>query len=219
MDTARKVLRTVRQESPLIVSGAPHIRSKRTVALWMWTRVLLLVPLAVFVASPAVVVNTVAASILFEALAEVLLRRPIKIFDGSAALVGMLLGLSIPAGAEWWMCWVAAFYAVFVARELSGGLGKYRFNPAVFGAVVFMGLFPKEPAVNVYFIFLAAILETVTLPLTLAGRVLFAGLVFAASSVAGPAFAVLFANFWVPAIDKYVKTKHQGPRMLMGDCN
>ena len=64
--------------------------------------------------------------------------------DGSAILTGLLLGLSLPPLAPWWIPLVGALFAIVVAKQLYGGLGYNPFNPAMVGFVVLIISFPLQ---------------------------------------------------------------------------
>ncbi|MGP8846833.1 RnfABCDGE type electron transport complex subunit D, partial [Enterobacter hormaechei] len=55
--------------------------------------------------------------------------------DNSALLTGLLLAVSIPPLAPWWMVVLGTVFAVIIAKQLYGGLGQNPFNPAMIGYV------------------------------------------------------------------------------------
>lgn len=64
--------------------------------------------------------------------------------DQSALLTAILLGVSLPPLAPWWMVVLATFFAIVVAKQLYGGLGNNPFNPAMVGYVVLLISFPVQ---------------------------------------------------------------------------
>ncbi|WP_150914074.1 electron transport complex subunit RsxD [Marinobacter halotolerans] len=70
--------------------------------------------------------------------------RPIAFFlkDNTAALTGLLLGLSLPPLAPWWVSAVAVLAAIILAKQLYGGLGSNPFNPAMVGYALVLISFP-----------------------------------------------------------------------------
>ncbi len=62
--------------------------------------------------------------------------------DNSALLTGLLLGVSIPPLAPWWMVIIGTLFAIIFAKQLYGGLGHNPFNPAMTGYVVLLIAFP-----------------------------------------------------------------------------
>ncbi|MDQ7881477.1 electron transport complex subunit RsxD [Atlantibacter hermannii] len=64
--------------------------------------------------------------------------------DNSALLTGLLLGISIPPLAPWWMVVLGTVFAIIIAKHLYGGLGHNPFNPAMIGYVVLLISFPVQ---------------------------------------------------------------------------
>jgi electron transport complex protein RnfD len=53
--------------------------------------------------------------------------------DGSAALTGLFLAYNLPSSLPIWMACVGSFFAIAVAKQAFGGLGRNIFNPALAG--------------------------------------------------------------------------------------
>lgn len=81
-----------------------------------------------------------------EALVLRLRKRPVQTYlgDNSALLTGLLLGISIPPLAPWWMMVLGMVFAIIIAKQLYGGLGNNPFNPAMIGYVVLLIAFPVQ---------------------------------------------------------------------------
>jgi Na+-translocating ferredoxin:NAD+ oxidoreductase subunit D len=62
--------------------------------------------------------------------------------DWSAAVTGILLGLTLPPGLPLWMAAAGGFIAIGLGKLLFGGLGYNTFNPALVGRAVLQGAFP-----------------------------------------------------------------------------
>ena len=62
--------------------------------------------------------------------------RPANLNDGTAALIGLLLALLLPAGSPWWAVIIGSAMAIFLGRALYGGLGGNPFNAVLVGWVV-----------------------------------------------------------------------------------
>jgi len=82
------------------------------------------------------VLISVSSAILFEAAYKMLARKPITTSDGSAAITGLLLALTLPPGVPLWMPAVGSFFAVVVVKQIFGGLGHNFLNPALAGRAV-----------------------------------------------------------------------------------
>uniref|UniRef100_UPI003F7F710B RnfABCDGE type electron transport complex subunit D n=1 Tax=Serratia nevei TaxID=2703794 RepID=UPI003F7F710B len=65
-----------------------------------------------------------------------------RLADNSALLTALLLGISLPPLAPWWMIVIGTFFAIVIAKQLYGGLGQNPFNPAMVGYVVLLISFP-----------------------------------------------------------------------------
>ncbi|RWR03559.1 electron transporter RnfD [[Pantoea] beijingensis] len=64
--------------------------------------------------------------------------------DNSALLTALLLGVSLPPLAPWWLIVLGTVFAVIIAKQLYGGLGQNPFNPAMIGYVVLLISFPVQ---------------------------------------------------------------------------
>ncbi|ROT98329.1 electron transport complex subunit RsxD [Marinobacter sp. R17] len=98
-------------------------------------------------------VNTVfcvAVALLTEGVILMLRKRPVAFFlkDNTAAVTGLLLGLSLPPFAPWWVCLVAVVVAILLAKQLYGGLGSNPFNPAMVGYALVLVSFPVAMTTN-----------------------------------------------------------------------
>lgn len=101
-----------------------------------------------FMFGPAVLFQIlfgVLAAITAEALALWLRNRPIQssLRDLSAILTGVLLALSIPPLAPWWIVCSGAVFSILVGKQVYGGLGQNPFNPAMVGFAFLMLSFPR----------------------------------------------------------------------------
>lgn len=127
----------------LKLSVSPHIHSGTCTRGIMLDVLIALLPVtaagaAIFgLRSLLVVAFTVAACVGFEALFNLVAKKPIPVKDLSAAVTGLLLGLNLPANIPLWQCAVGALFAIVVVKGLFGGLGANPVNPAI-TARVFM---------------------------------------------------------------------------------
>jgi electron transport complex protein RnfD len=81
-----------------------------------------------------------------EAAILVLRKRPALPYlrDNSALLTGILVGISIPPLAPWWITVIGVVFAIVIAKHLYGGLGQNLFNPAMVAYVVLLISFPVQ---------------------------------------------------------------------------
>ena len=133
-----------------LVTSTPHIRAKATTQSVMLDVLLALTPAAVmavvYLGLPALVVMTVAigSSVLFEALYQKLMKKPIMIRDLSAAVTGLLLAFNLPASAPVWMVVVGSFAAIVLVKQLFGGLGQNFMNPALTARAILLAAYPAK---------------------------------------------------------------------------
>ncbi|ARJ43742.1 electron transport complex subunit RsxD [Pantoea alhagi] len=68
----------------------------------------------------------------------------VNLKDHSALLTAVLLGISLPPLAPWWLIVIGTAFAIIIAKHLYGGLGQNPFNPAMIGYVVLLISFPVQ---------------------------------------------------------------------------
>lgn len=64
--------------------------------------------------------------------------------DGSAIITALLLALSIPAIAPWWIVVLGTAFAIIFGKQLFGGLGNNPFNPAMLGYAFLLISYPLQ---------------------------------------------------------------------------
>lgn len=89
---------------------------------------------------------SILCCVLFEALTQLILKKPVAVSDCSAAVTGLLLAMNVTAAVPLWMPVVGAFFAIVVVKELFGGIGKNIVNPAL-AARVFLFSWASEMTV------------------------------------------------------------------------
>ncbi len=62
--------------------------------------------------------------------------------DNSAALTGVILGLTLPPGMPMWMAFVGGVVGIGFGKLVFGGLGQNLFNPALVGRAFLQAAFP-----------------------------------------------------------------------------
>lgn len=91
-------------------------------------------------------VAALAAETLFMAMRG----RKATLCDGSALVTGLILGLSLPATAPWYVSVIGGFAAIGLGKTLFGGLGQNLFNPAMVGRAFVMMAFPAAMGATAY---------------------------------------------------------------------
>lgn len=136
----------------LYAPSSPHFHSNNNVTQIMLKVLYALIPgilLYVLIFGFGVVINILLAIITAlgcEALMLKMRHRPVAPFltDGSAILTGVLLALSIPSIAPWWIIVLGTAFAIIIAKHLYGGLGYNPFNPAMVGYAMLLISFPHQ---------------------------------------------------------------------------
>lgn len=130
---------------------SPHVKPQTSVDKMMLQVLLALIPGAlamIWYFGWGVLFNLLIASVTAVAVEAAVLKlrnRPIRpaLCDLSALLTGVLLALSMPPLAPWWLVFVGTAFAIIFAKQLYGGLGYNPFNPAMVGYVVLLISFPQ----------------------------------------------------------------------------
>ncbi len=148
-------------QTHLLLGSSPHVHGGGSVAQVMRSVIWALMPataVAILIFGwPAllVIVITVATCMVTEYLFLQLRKRPSTLGDGSAILTGLLLALTLPSHAPWWICVTGGFFAILIAKQVYGGLGYNLFNPALIARVFLLISFPVQmtawPVVNPLF--------------------------------------------------------------------
>ena len=89
---------------------------------------------------------TVASAMFGEAFCLRLLNRKVGpvLSDGSAALTGWLLAVTLPPWAPWWIGVFGGLFATTLGKQIFGGLGQNLFNPAMVARVALLISFPVQ---------------------------------------------------------------------------
>ena len=128
-------------DKKFVVSSSPHVKSPETVQKIMIDVLIALVPAvvaaAVFFREQAII-PIVICLIAAMATEFVLVRKGGFFSDGSAAVTGVLLALTLPPGVSWWICVVGSVTAIFLGKYVFGGLGNNIFNPALVGRAMLL---------------------------------------------------------------------------------
>jgi electron transport complex protein RnfD len=67
-----------------------------------------------------------------------------SIIDGSVILTAILLAISIPSIAPWWIIVLGVSFAVIFGKQIFGGLGNNPFNPAMLGYAFLLISYPMQ---------------------------------------------------------------------------
>ena len=89
----------------------------------------------VFFRMKAVIVlaSCVVSCIVFEAVCNLLRKKPNSLGDLSAVVTGIILAFSLPPSIPFWVCIIGSGFAIIIGKMVFGGLGANIFNPAMAG--------------------------------------------------------------------------------------
>ncbi len=142
----------------LNISSAPHTRDRWTTPYIMRMVLLSLLPATIvgilvngwhaFGIVALAVVSAVASEWVFNKIC----RKPDTIWDGSAAITGLLLALSLGPRTPLYIPVIGSVFAIVVCKGCFGGLGKNFINPALaarcFLLISFANAMTIKPAVD-----------------------------------------------------------------------
>lgn len=135
-------------DTQVVVSPAPHVRDVLTTEKAMKRVMLALAPATLFsiwafgIKALGLILVSMAGAIITEYLIQKAMKKPVTINDGSAALTGLLLALTVSPELPWWMMAIGAAVAVGLAKHIFGGLGHNPFNPALVGRAFLLASWP-----------------------------------------------------------------------------
>jgi electron transport complex protein RnfD len=133
---------------PLVVQPSPFLRRGVTTPQLMGDVLLALLPVVgaaawAFGASALLVTAAAAAGALgTEWLTTGERPRSRALGDGSAALTGAILGLTLPPAVPLWMAVLGGAVGIGLGKAVWGGLGHNLFNPALVGRAFLQAAFP-----------------------------------------------------------------------------
>jgi Na+-translocating ferredoxin:NAD+ oxidoreductase subunit D len=133
--------------SKITVSPAPHISqplSTRRVMLDVIIGLAFPVAAAVWFFrqyAEITLVVTVASCLIGEWIVNWIRKKPNSLGDFSAVVTGIILALSLPPTAPWWVAVIGGLFAIMIVKMPFGGLGYNIFNPAMAARVFLTACF------------------------------------------------------------------------------
>ena len=134
----------------VLLQSSPHMVSPVNSTALMRNVLIALMPVSAFgviiFGLPALlnIVVAVVSAVVGESLFRLMIKRPVRANDCSAAITGLLLALIVPPNMPLWKTALGAIFAVVVAKEFFGGLGANVFNPALIGRAFLIMSFPES---------------------------------------------------------------------------
>lgn len=119
------------------VSVSPHIRDKSSTRKIMIDVCIALVPTLAFgvwhfgLNALFVILSSVVSCVVSEAVFELIVKKPVMVFDFSAVVTGLILALNMPPNVAWWVPAVGGVFAIVIVKMLFGGIGQNIMNPAL----------------------------------------------------------------------------------------
>lgn len=126
-------------ENRLVVSSSPHLRAPETVQSIMLDVLTALFPVSlagVLLFGYSALITILLATFTAMLVEALVLRSRNILGDGSAAVTGLLLALTLPPAPPWWLVVFGSAIAILIGKHVFGGLGNNLFNPALVGRAV-----------------------------------------------------------------------------------
>ncbi len=140
------------------VACSPHAHAAVTTAGIMTDVLIALIPLMlagvlVFgLAGAKQILVAVGSAWLAEAVFTGMRKKTFSLKDGSATITGVILALSLPASAPWYIAVIGSFVGIGIGKIIFGGLGCNLFNPAMVGRAFVMIAFPSMMGASAYIV-------------------------------------------------------------------
>jgi len=140
-------------EKKLVVSSSPHLKSPEDIQSIMVDVLVALFPvalMAVFLFGYRALVTMIIAMVVAMATEAIILRKGNLFGDGSAAVTGLLLAMTLPPAPPWWVVAIGSVLAIAIGKQIYGGLGNNIFNPALVGRAILVVSWGGHIAGNVW---------------------------------------------------------------------
>ncbi|MFZ2322826.1 MAG: RnfABCDGE type electron transport complex subunit D [Ignavibacteriaceae bacterium] len=132
------------------LTTSPHLHSKWSTQKVMWFVVTALIPPIVAALTffgwtqIFILITAIVFAVGTEIAVQIIRKKTITWFDGSAALTGLLLGLTLPPNFSLSATAIGAVVAIGLGKQIFGGLGYNIFNPALVGRAFLQAAFPVQ---------------------------------------------------------------------------
>ncbi|MFZ1519101.1 MAG: RnfABCDGE type electron transport complex subunit D [Ignavibacteriaceae bacterium] len=132
------------------LTTSPHLHSKWSTSKVMWFVVAALIPSIVAAITffgwmqIFIIITAVVFAVGTEAAIQSIRKKKITWFDGSAALTGLLLALTLPPNFSLSATAIGSVVAIGLGKQIFGGLGYNIFNPALVGRAFLQAAFPAQ---------------------------------------------------------------------------
>ena len=82
--------------------------------------------------------------ILVEYFCQILMRQPYHATNGHGALMGLLIAMLMPPSVPLWVLFAGVVVAIFLGKQVFGGIGGYPMHPAIVGWLVLLLSWPNH---------------------------------------------------------------------------
>ena len=143
-------------DNMLNISSSPHVRRPLTTRQIMLIVILALLPTTVVgvithgLYSLWIILSAVISAVITEFIFDKICRKPNTFLDGSAALTGLLLALTLSPSVPLYIPILGSVFAILVVKCFFGGLGKNFLNPALAARAVLLASWPVHMAASAY---------------------------------------------------------------------
>jgi len=137
-----------KENTTVILSTSPHIKSSETVSKIMLSVIITLLPAVAYsiyqfgLYTLFLYVVSVATCLVSEYVVVHLRKRPFTLNDFSAIITGILLVMVLPPRFPVYGVVLGAFVAIVIGKQIFGGLGYNIFNPALIGRAFLAATYP-----------------------------------------------------------------------------
>ena len=119
------------------VSSSPHVRAYAGTQNLMFDVALALMPAAAFgvyrfgLYALCILATAVGFALLTEYTYEACVGKESTLWDGSALVTGLLLGMNLPPKTPLWIPMLGSIFAILIVKQLFGGIGQNVVNPVM----------------------------------------------------------------------------------------
>ena len=133
---------------PFVLTSSPHDFKEASVPKIMWSVIAALVPataMSIYLfrwSAVWLILACVVAAVVTEMVVNLIKKEDWTAQDGSAAITGLLLALTLPPTLSVTSAILGSVFAIAVGKQIFGGLGYNIFNPALIGRAFLQASFP-----------------------------------------------------------------------------
>lgn len=136
-------------DNGFIIQSSPHFKDKDSVPKIMYTVIIALLPAVAAsvyffrLRAVGMYIACLVACLVTEAIFLWVRKKPFQsLWDGSVAITGLLLAMTLPPTLSLELAVIGSVVAVAIGKQVFGGLGHNIFNPALVGRAFLQTAFP-----------------------------------------------------------------------------